>query len=509
MVAAGFWSLFLPVGLWFNLVLSAAAMLCFFVYRRSWGTARLPKGQTLVLAFGLCTLVFILIKASGQITNPDTGGYHLPLVRWTEQYPVIKGLANVHTRLGFNYQYLVLCAVYGFSFLGMPTLHALNGYILLLLIMYLVTSMDWTRRKELSWLDVVKTGILFYVLNMSNAVTSLSPDAPATFVIILALLLQLQKIVEGRFFVWDTTALLQVLLSIVAVLFKLSALPVLLFSLVYLPPVFRSRKMLILLLVTGVVAFTPFLIRNYIMSGYLVYPLYSLDLFSVPWKVPYEKVVYEKEVVKYFALGLPYQSEYDLRTALSSWWSYLGVSNRVYRYIIMVLVGCMGLNLVLVIRIIIGGKMREKLPFLIVFVLLYLSLAYWFMLGPDPRFGNGFIVLFIAVNLAFVLYPLLRGRGRLLLPSVLVLLVLVEAVIVSGRAASRSYYGTDQKGIHLVQQAPYARPDTISLPLQGEVRRYVVSDSSACWDCPLPCAYDADHYRMRGGDIRDGFEPAP
>lgn len=512
MVAASFWSLFLPVGLYFNLVLSLVALLCFFARRRSWkATSGLSflKAHPWLLLFLLCTLLFVLVKASGIITNPDSGAYHLPIVRWTEQYGVVKGLANVHSRLGFNYQYLVLSAVYGFSFLGVPTLHAMNGYVMLLLLVYIVTSFDFLRSRQLSWLDLVRMCILFYVLNMSNAVPSFSPDAPTTFMIVAALLLLLEKMEEGRVARLDEKALLQLLLSIVAVLFKLSALPVLLFGLIYFVPVIRSLKTTLVLVLTVLLAFLPYFIRNYFISGYLVYPFYSLDLFHVPWKVPYKTAVYEKEIVRYFALGLPYGSEYDLKTAIVSWWKYLGISNRMYRYIVMVLLGCVAINLVWVLRTLLGGKVKEKRPYLLFFGLLYASLVYWFMLAPDPRFGNGFIVSFIATNLAFLLYPLLRHKGRVLLPAALSLLVLVEVVMISGYTLSKSYNNLVDKGpIYLLRQAPYPVPDTSAMPLSGNTKRYVVSDTSACWDCPLPCAYSADHYRMIGSSVKEGFLPA-
>ena len=53
-------------------------------------------------------------------------------------------------------------------------------------------------------------------------------------------------------------------------------------------------------LLTGCVVIAPFLIRNYYLSGYLIYPFPAIDLFDVPWKIPQGVALYDaREIAVY------------------------------------------------------------------------------------------------------------------------------------------------------------------------------------------------------------------
>ncbi|RYD56592.1 MAG: hypothetical protein EOP56_11105 [Sphingobacteriales bacterium] len=512
MVAAGFFSLFAPIGLLFNIILCLATVACYFLERRNGGRFSFDMYPGMAwkasIAFLLFSLLFVLIKSSGPVTNPDTGGYHLPFVKWTEQYPVIKGLASVHSRFGFNYQYLVLAAVYGFSFLNIPTLHATNGYIMLLLLWYVVTSMDFVRGKGLSWLDIVKLIMLFFVINMSNAMSSISPDFPASALSILVILLTLDKIQDGSFYKFDCLALLVFLLSIFAVLFKLSGLPVLLFCTVFAAAIFKKRSYLIVCLSIGMISLIPYLIRNYLISGYLIYPLYSLDLFDVPWKSPLEIVIAEKEVVKYYALGLPVGANVSFAEMIRSWLGYLRSSNPVYVYIVYLMGVCILLNIAMALYALFRKIFFERLPLILVNLFLIISLIYWFSLGPDPRFGNGYIIPFIAITLALCIQGIVKKMQPVFVYGALSVFLLLQVAMLKGAAISRSQNNKDNVvAFNLISPAPYAVPDTFSMYLKEGIKVYKTRNNTQCWDAPLPCTIEREVFKAQGEKIHDGFLP--
>lgn len=53
-------------------------------------------------AFILAAGFWTALRASGPILNYDTGLYHLAAVRWITTYPIVPGLGNLHTRLAYN-----------------------------------------------------------------------------------------------------------------------------------------------------------------------------------------------------------------------------------------------------------------------------------------------------------------------------------------------------------------------------------------------------------------------
>jgi len=69
----------------------------------------------------------------------------------------------------------------------------------------------------------------------------------------------------------------------------------------------------------GLVILTPWVARNIILSGYLVYPVPQIDLFSVDWKLPYQYVIDEKLATQGWSrLPGPYWRD-SLGMELSEW----------------------------------------------------------------------------------------------------------------------------------------------------------------------------------------------
>lgn len=54
----------------------------------------------------------------------------------------------------------------------------------------------------------------------------------------------------------------------------------------------------------GILAVAPYLIRNIILSGWLVYPFPGIDLFAFDWKIPKGEALYDAEEIKVYAKGM-------------------------------------------------------------------------------------------------------------------------------------------------------------------------------------------------------------
>ena len=66
----------------------------------------------------------------------------------------------------------------------------------------------------------------------------------------------------------------------------------------------KNWKLIIKLISLGVVLTLPFLIRNIIISGYIVYPFPKLDLFSYDWKMNKYVCLWDAKEVKSWGQGV-------------------------------------------------------------------------------------------------------------------------------------------------------------------------------------------------------------
>jgi hypothetical protein len=508
-IAAGLFSTVSGIGLLFHLLLLSVCLLLLVRDRTLLRPLRahfrdLRHTSPALLALIAFLLLVALYKAAGPITNMDSGAYHLPFIRWVESFQAIPGLANVHSRFGYNPQYLVLCAVYGFAFLYGETIHALNGYIFFAFL-YLMLKPLPTDRPAARVLSLARLLIALLVANMAFAVTSFSADFPTAALSILAFLLFVDKVVgedPGRV---DAHTLLIACLSIGAVLFKISAAPTLLLNAPGLLALLRRRPAGAMAAVAlGVLCLAPFLYRNYILSGYLVYPLYQLDLFNVDWKVAPEIAVREKDLFLYYSLGIPLGSSWPPPHELPRIWLHnLYTLNRAYLPLMLGFAVTLGLNLV---WIALHAWTRTLAPWFWPFAYLYVGLAFWLLNGPDPRYGTGYLLPFMALTIALVVPTTLQRRSMPIQRGLWILIFACQVGVLVQANVSKTRFGMPtQSFFSLLRQAPYPVPSTTRF-LDGAGHEYFkVEDTSQCWYATLPCSLMSDQYEFRGLRLQDGF----
>lgn len=97
------------------------------------GEAVLSRRRSLVLT-SVASMSAALIVAAATSTGPpsyDHDLYHAQAVGWTSEYPVVRGLANLHTRLGFNSSTIPYAALCDATIAGQLPLGAYVGPLFL------------------------------------------------------------------------------------------------------------------------------------------------------------------------------------------------------------------------------------------------------------------------------------------------------------------------------------------------------------------------------------------
>jgi hypothetical protein len=109
------WNFFYPVNHASVLVLGILILLLVVIFWRTLlGTIRTWIQQRSILILALWLLLLLLVSFVGlgpsEHGHYDTGLYYLSSIRWAQQYPAIPGLANLHSRLGYNQSTFLMVA---------------------------------------------------------------------------------------------------------------------------------------------------------------------------------------------------------------------------------------------------------------------------------------------------------------------------------------------------------------------------------------------------------------
>jgi hypothetical protein len=245
----------------------------------------------------------------------------------------------------------------------------------------------------------------------------------------------------------------------------------------------------------------PWVIRNVISSGYLVYPIADVDLFDVDWKLPYDYVVEEKLVAHGWARIPTAQWRESLDMAPWEWIPrWLGwISNHDKIVMIAALVA------IVVYIAVIVRRSRGRISRMQTHDLLYfgacLGVLYWFTNAPDLRFGWGFMFIALVMPLVPAVQWLLH---RFPLQAGVCLLALLLVYV--GRQDYVAARSVSMRGIVLAPQV-YPRE-----PLWSQrIGSIVVNGASTgfCWDAPLPCTpIISELLRARGDTLASGFRRA-
>ncbi|WP_445479329.1 LIC_10190 family membrane protein [Larkinella soli] len=504
-------SLFFPANSNLTAVWLAGAVLITFRYSdqvRTYGRQFFQK-QRLVPVFGLLVLT-VLLYSTLSPANADSGLYHLPSIRWYERFRVVPGLGNLHGRLAFNSSFFVASAAFGLTDLVGQTLFPLNGFVFLLVSWRLLNQAH--SRGPYRWpAFAILLLILYYLIRQ---VYSPTPDLWATLlpVAVFLIWLEIKPVFSFRL-------VLLVMLVSLSLTVKLATIPVAL-SLVTVAWAVR-RKLTAgqwgLLGSIGLCLVVPWLVRNVILSGYLLYPYPALDLFSFDWKIPADRVQFEKDFVAFWAKFRIHEAYYQpdlLNTPATEWiprWLFHPEHYALNKPIWALAV----VSPVVAVSHFFSPRRKAAFrPLNLPYGVALAGFLFWFLSAPEFRFGYAFIWLTALLPWQPVVSGPVRGRmGNRVVNG----LVTGASLILIGYFGNRYLVGerfpveryavlprpltyTD-KG---TRQAMFIERETRSGMLVLTPRAAPLEQS--CFNEEMPCSpYYYPDLEMRGRTLADGF----
>jgi len=250
--------------------------------------------------------------------------------------------------------------------------------------------------------------------------------------------------------------------------------------------------------VISIIFLAPLLYRNYVSSGYLLYPSAWPDFFSPDWKLPKDQVQLISQYINTYAKLKSSSSPAEIQSArnlqlqnwLPIWWHFLSYMDK------LIMISCaltIGISPFIYRRL---PNTREKATFLI----LIFSVLFWFIAAPDPRFGYGFIIPLIGIGMfqpPKLFNPVMNFNRHLLLYILAGFIFIYSGYRITHFFFIRNFFVSSG-----LQPSSYLQHSI------GPIKVTVPTNTDYCAGSPIPCTTHSKlPFMNRGQKISDGFKP--
>jgi hypothetical protein len=472
------------------------------------------KNEYLFLAVFLLSVLFVYWIIPP--INGDSVGYHFLTIRWYEAFKVIPGLANLHGRFGFNPATFIISAPYAFTGILNQSLYAFNGVLILVFFLWILNMVASIQTKTVK-IILIALMLLILRITLPN-ISSPSPDL-LTALSAGYILIRLFLLARKSDFQFSRVFILFFILFFVVTI-KLTLAPLLLF-LPYLllksGGKFLHMKTLGFMGVLFVLIIIPWLIRNYLLSGYFNYPLPFSDFGSLSpdWKVPREVINLDYINARFE----PYQSK-NMNAIVNSTVVqrtkelFAGFFFEGERHILRwveVLLALFSPVYWLFIR---AKKIYFARSLMEVWVIIYIAFLIWLINDPEYRFGEIYIIFCYGIPF-FLLFSYffndIRNNIFYLAAPAFFAIFSIYFEVKAFNFYQTSYPFSLKDCWWLPLKSIDYKPDqaasfTYMLLNDGKTKIYLGDNHHLCINAPSPCMpWYYGQIEMRGKEMEDGF----
>lgn len=442
----------------------------------------------------LVFFIFFVVIAVQRAYHADTDLYHAQNIRWIEEYGAVKGSGNFYHRFAYNSAFMCFQAFFSWAFLINQSMHVGNAYLCMTVGCYALATISFFKGTRMRGSDTFKIMILLYLCRESVVSILASPNTD-TFVLVLILYTLAKWCEYNEADVVQTEAYGNLcLLGVFALTVKLSAAIIVLLTMRPAIELLYAKKWKAIVTYIGIGLFilAPFCARNVIISGYLVYPYASLDLFNVDWKMLSCSVDYDKMQIMARNRGIYELSRYDVGITqwLPVWWA---AQTGWVKALFITNVILMPICLQKCVR-----NLRKKdVGSYDVFIgaTVMVQFLYWMLTAPSIRYGMVFLYVVPCILLAyFIEYKKPSAVVAILLSGIMVCLFAVNVVKYTEKLPlKRSSYYVYRECYEVQWEGM-----TVYMPMEdGYMGYYYVPGTQ--FELML------QYMELRGSDITEGF----
>lgn len=498
----------------------------------------------------LLFLGILLFRSASAIFYYDTGLYHLQAIDWMNRFSIVPGLGNLHHRFAFNSEWLLLNALFNFSFIFDRPVHTLNCLILFITTTAAIFNLVKILRGKICFSSLFQALLLipivyFFYDPIEPVASSPSTDLPAYLAIFLVLVLIIQYGQQNL--EQADTKLLAALINLIigfALVVKLSSLPIGLFVIFSVYQEWRKGgiKGAVISIAPFIFILLPWLITNIILSGYLIFPLHELGAFNVDWKIPIEVAKLERINMASWSRMPEMKPEDVLGHGISRWllsWFARFKLTQEYQYLI-----ASAIVLLLYVTLQRGKALQLLKQHAAGFSLLLFGLIFWFQSSPSVRHGRAWLWSLAILIFTTASFPLLQKLAKnqksyqaIILPIVTFAFIIsfhhqwitidkylemYEADAYKHFSYAGQLYMSDRYHFAYPQRSflifpmPYPEFPVSSALIDGQTIYLSPVDDDRCWTSHFPCApsfrfnaSQAEQLQLRGSSFQAGFRSVP
>jgi hypothetical protein len=488
---------------------------------RGLSARRLPVLIVIAL-FGL-GVVLVARFATAEPMDADAGGYRIGAILYAEAFKAVPGLANLHFRFGFDSTLWPFAALTGNGIWAGQGFRLVTGLFLSLLFIDIAMRVLAPRRtgsRPGDWFIILAASFIGAIILTDSGRWVPSPAQDICVLIVAVAATGFLVDFVGKARNPRLSGSMAIVLSCAAGTLRplgwlLAGATVAVVASVLLHqarqralPARRVFRQLLPPVLFGVMAFLVMGARDWVLSGWLLYPLPAAP-FPVSWRAA------DPTNVSRWITSWGRAPELDAEAVLASndwlgpWIGNFWASRELY------LLRFMAIAAVLPLAWPAGRRAWRAAwrPSLLAMLPSALTVVAWFVTAPDVRFGWAGLIGVVAVPLSFVLqrnaYPywIARGVGAAILVVMLVTQFLNGRVNPRGAdpVATTAGWGFLHTTLHL---APPPNTKTISGTLSDGTPVTYPAEGNNCWAsfplCLLPGS--GGNVVRRGDQISDGFE---
>lgn len=483
-------------------------------------------------------LILILLFAFGTshgYMHYDSDLYHAQAIHWIESFGIVPGLGNLHSRLAYNSSSFALTALYSFAFVNGQSYHVCAGFISLILTKVCFENArpmaHWNRLKVS---DFVRVAALVYVFGIFGEMVSPESDYFALTALLYIFIRWIDHL-EAEDSSAEVFAGLS-MLAVWAVTVKLSVAVILLFAIYPIVLFIKEKRAgkIIRYLVCAAVIALPYLIRNIMISGWLLYPSTAIDICSADWKIPRDAAAYDaKEIMIYGRGYTDAASAVGIKIGewLPHWFESLGMTDRILvtasiASVIILLVQTVAAlkrwtdsNAALkheadsmsVMKCRNGSESdvkpwRDITPgMLFISWIAAGSFLFWLLTSPLIRYGRVLILLLPSLIFGQIIKWIVMKQknewkvrwSRIILTCFALLISYKTCIIIRDNFSKNA-------SASIIDQQDYGTYDTEPYKI-GSVTVYRPTDGDRTGYYDFPSAPYSPEIEMRGSSVRDGF----
>jgi len=441
------------------------------------------------------SIVMMMVSFLIPSSSYDADYYHFQNIKWNEQYAVVPGLGNFEDRFGFNSNYLLVSALFTFSFLFSGEAYIMLQSLLFCVIFTGVFIQLFRSQYDIKYIIILSALIIVYLLCRSMLKTSDTDIIPilCLFYFFIRVVLNPESI--------TSKVLFPVTLLAALITYKFSTIFFSTFSLYIFVVLIKKKdyKKIIFLSITSLLIISFWCIRNVIITGYLVYPVYYIDIFSFDWKMPMTILMLQQEHIRAWGYYV-----FDECFKVAPIGTKAGI-NTLFFFI------TFSIPFFLI-------RKRKKLNknFMVVAVFSFIAMLLCALNAPDLRFFNGLIFGNVLI-VFFMIFNSLKIRFETAGKYIALIFVLCLTIIAKLSLHSQGYAGLLLKPIENTKTytnvTKYEHGNLIFLLTNDPIRRSFYTILCTSREEGVPFGKNVggkmqsiETIEARGADLQDGFK---